>query len=238
MLVFTKIAGYEKDILPMLAVFAVGMYRILPLASASSSQAMTFASLLPSVETVVNLIEEEIDKKSGRALPAMVEKIEFQNVSFSYSNREVVLEDMSLTFENNKFYGIVGVSGSGKSTVIDLLSGVFKPQKGKVLVDGIDLNEVDASTWLCQLGLISQEAFIFSGTIEDNICFGVDAEDRDQDRIKEATRIAYADEFIDLLPEGYQTMVGGKRSQTFRGTKATISNRQGNLPGSTSTYFR
>ena len=220
MLVFTKVAGYEKDILPMLAVFAVGMYRILPLASASSSQAMTFASLLPSVETVVSLMEEEIDKKSGRALPAMVEKIEFQNVSFSYSNREVVLEDMSLTFENNKFYGIVGVSGSGKSTIIDLLSGFFKPQKGKVLVDGIDLNEVDASTWLCQLGLISQEAFIFSGTIEDNICFGVDAEDRDQDRIKEATRIAYADEFIDLLPEGCQTMVGE------RGVKLSGGQRQ------------
>ena len=132
----------------------------------------------------------------------------------------MVLKDLSLKFESNKFYGIVGLSGSGKSTIIDLMTGFYKPQKGRVLVDGVDLSEIDISTWLCQLGLISQEAFIFSGTIEDNICFGVDAENRDQNRIKEATRIAYADEFIHLLPQGYQTMVGE------RGVKLSGGQRQ------------
>lgn len=87
-------------------------------------------------------------------------------------------------------------------------------------MDGIDLNEVDASTWLCQLGLISQEAFIFSGTIEDNICFGVDVKDRNKSRIKEAARVAYVDEFVGLLPEGYQTMVGE------RGIKLSGGQRQ------------
>jgi ABC-type multidrug transport system fused ATPase/permease subunit len=217
---FMNLSGQEEEVLPMLAVFAVGMYRILPLSAAFSAQAMSFAAQLPSAETVASILGEENKDKKGRALPAMAEKIEFQNVSFSYSNREVVLEDMSLSFENNKFYGIVGVSGSGKSTIIDLIAGFFKPQKGRVLIDGVDLSDVDVSTWLCQLGLISQEAFIFSGTIEDNICFGVDAEDRDQSRIKEATQIAYADEFIDTLPEGYQTMVGE------RGVKLSGGQRQ------------
>ena len=204
----------------MLAVFAVGMYRVLPLSAACSAQAMSFAAQLPSAETVANILSEEIKDKKGLALPAMAEKIEFQNVSFSYSNREVVLEDMSLSFENNRFYGVVGISGSGKSTIIDLIAGFFKPQKGRVLIDGVDLSDVDVSTWLCQLGLISQEAFIFSGTIEDNICFGVGPEDRDQIRIKEATRIAYADEFIGALSEGYQTMVGE------RGVKLSGGQRQ------------
>jgi ABC-type multidrug transport system fused ATPase/permease subunit len=217
---FMNTSGQEKEIFPLLAVFAVGMYRILPLTAASSAQAMALAAQLPSAENVANILNDEIEEKKGPTLPAMAEKIELQNISFSYGNREVVLENISLTFESNKFYGIVGVSGSGKSTIIDLIAGFFKPQKGRVLIDGVDLSDADVSTWLCQLGLISQEAFIFSGTIEDNICFGVDAEDRDQNLIKEATQISYADEFIDTLPEGYQTMVGE------RGVKLSGGQRQ------------
>jgi len=220
LMIFTNISGQEKEVLPMLAVFAMGIYRILPLASASSSQMMSLASHLPSAEIVAQLIEEDIDKKTGHPIPPMSKKIELQNVTFSYGTREVVLKDISLTFEHNKSYGIVGVSGSGKSTIIDLIAGFFKPQEGKVLIDGVDLNGADVSTWLCQIGLISQDAFIFSGTLEDNICFGVDIKDRDQKRIKEAARIAYADEFIGSLPEGYQTIVGE------RGVKLSGGQRQ------------
>jgi ATP-binding cassette, subfamily B, bacterial PglK len=219
-LIFIEVSGFGKATFPTLAVFAVGIYRILPLAAATSSQALQLASLLPSAETVASLLQEELDAKKGRSISPMTSGVELQNVSFSYSDSDMVLKDLSLKFESNKFYGIVGVSGSGKSTIIDLIAGFYKPQKGRILVDGVDLGEIDISTWLCQLGLISQEAFIFSGTIEDNICFGVDAEDRDQNRIKEATRIAYADEFIDLLPQGYQTMVGE------RGVKLSGGQRQ------------
>jgi len=219
-LFFMEGTGFQKNTFPMLAVFAAGIYRILPLAAASSAQIMSFASLLPSAETVATILNEEVTEKARPAIPAMTKKIDFQNVSFSYNNRKIVMEDISLTLENNKFYGIVGISGSGKSTIIDLLAGFFKPQKGKILVDGKELSEFDTSTWLPQLGLISQDTFIFSGTIEDNICFGVAVEDRDQNRIKEAARVAYADEFIDVLPAGYQTMVGE------RGVKLSGGQRQ------------
>jgi len=217
---FMATPGKEGEILPVLTVFAVGMYRILPLAAASSAQAMALAAQLPSTETVANIIREEVEEKRDRKIPILAENIELQNISFSYGSREIVLKDLWLKFEINKFYGIVGISGSGKSTIIDLIAGFFKPQQGKVLIDGVDLNDSDVSTWLCQLGLISQEAFIFSGTIEDNICFGVNPEERDQNRIKEATRVAYADEFIDPLPQGYQTMVGE------RGVKLSGGQRQ------------
>jgi ABC-type multidrug transport system fused ATPase/permease subunit len=135
----------------------------------------------------------------------------------------MVLRDLSLKFESNKFYGVVGVSGGGKSTIIDLMTGFYKPQKGRILIDGVDMSKIDISTWLCQLGLISQESFIFSGTIEDNICFGVDAVDRDQNRIKEATRIAYADEFIDLLPQNYQTVVGERGAKLSGGQRQRLA---------------
>ncbi len=220
LLMFMQVSGFGKETFPVLAVFAVGMYRILPLAAGTSSRVLALAALLPSTETVASLLREELDTKKGHSISPMTSQLELQNVSFSYSASNMILKDLSLKFESNKFYGIVGVSGSGKSTIIDLLTGFYNPQQGRVLVDGVDLSEIDISTWLCQLGLISQEAFIFSGTIEDNICFGVGAENRDQNRIKEATRIAYADEFIHLLPQGYQTMVGE------RGVKLSGGQRQ------------
>jgi ABC-type multidrug transport system fused ATPase/permease subunit len=220
LIIFMQVSGVGKGTFPTLAVFAVGIYRILPLASGTSSKVLYLASLLPSAETVASLLGEELDTKKGCPLSPMTNRVEFQNVFFSYSGSDMVLKDLSLKFESNKLYGIVGVSGSGKSTIIDIMTGFYKPQKGRVLVDGVDLSEIDITTWLCQVGLISQEAFIFSGTIEDNICFGVDAVDRDQNRIKEATQIAYADEFIDLLPQGCQTMVGE------RGVKLSGGQRQ------------
>ena len=223
LIMFENLSGQGKEVFPVLAVFAVGLFRILPLAAASSSQAMSLAAFLPSAETIANILREEVEEKRGHALPRIAEKVEFQNVSFSYSNREVVLEDLSLKFENKKFYGVVGVSGSGKSTIIDLIAGFFKPQKGRVLIDGVDLNDADVSTWLCQIGLISQDAFIFSGTIEDNICFGVDDEYRNKDRVKEATRIAYADEFIDMFPEVYQTIVGEKGVKLSGGQRQRLA---------------
>ena len=201
-------SGFGKETFPILAVFAVGMYRILPLAAGTSAQAMALASLLPSAETVASLLQEEPDTKKGLSIAPMTSRVEFQNVSYSYSGRDTVLKNLSLKFENNKFYGIVGVSGSGKSTIVDLIAGFFKPQRGQVLVDGVNIKDVNISTWRSQLGIISQEAFIFSGTIEENICFGVEVESRDQSRMMEAARVAYAHEFIEQLPEGYQTLVG------------------------------
>ena len=218
--IFMQVSGQGKETFPILAVFAVGIFRIIPLTAGASSQAINLAALLPSAETIATLLRQETEIKKGSPAPLMTNQIEFENVSFSYSGRKTVLEDLSLKFENNKFYGIVGVSGSGKSTIVDLIAGFFKPQKGRVLIDNIDLEDADISTWLGQVGIISQEAFIFSGTIEDNICFGVDTESRDLSRMKEAAGIAYADEFIDQLPEGYQTLVGE------RGVKLSGGQRQ------------
>ena len=220
LLVFMQVSGFGKETFPILAVFAVGVYRILPLAAGTSSQAMLFASLLPSVETVASLLWEEPKTKNGRSISPITSRVEFQNVSFSYSGSDTVLKDLSLKFESNKFYGIVGISGSGKSTIVDLIAGFFKPQSGQVLVDGVDLKDVNNSTWLSQLGIISQDAFLFSGTIEENICFGIEVESRDSNRMIEAARVAYAHEFIEQLPKGYQTLVGE------RGVKLSGGQRQ------------
>ena len=212
--------GQAENLIPMLAVFGVGLYRVLPLTAGISAQIMTFASTLPSTEAVADLLKESKKINSGYDISTIQKNIEFRNVSFAYKGRESVLKDISLKFEKNKFYGIVGASGSGKSTIIDLIAGFFNPQQGQVLIDGIDLANSNKKTWLYQLGLISQDTFIFSGTIEDNICLGVDFENRDKNRLKKAAQIAYAEEFIDPLPEGYQTIIGE------RGVKLSGGQRQ------------
>ncbi len=190
------------------ALLFAGIFRIIPLASASSSLSMAIASQLPSVEIIANLLKENSELKKSLPSPTFKKVIEFQNISFAYKGLNFVLRDLSLKFKAENFYGIVGTSGSGKSTVIDLLAGFFKPQKGKVLVDGMNLNDLDINSWLYQLGLVSQDAFIFSGTIEDNICFGIAMENRDKDRIREAAKISQISEFVEQLPMGYQALVG------------------------------
>jgi len=127
LLIFMQVSGVGKETFPTLAVFAVGIYRILPLAAGTSSRVLLLASLLPSAETVASLIREELDTKKGCSISPMTNRVELQNVSFSYSGSDIVLKDLSLKFESNKFYGIVGVSGSGKSTIIDLMTGFYKP---------------------------------------------------------------------------------------------------------------
>jgi ATP-binding cassette, subfamily B, bacterial PglK len=200
--------GFDENIMPMFALIFAGIFRIIPLASASSSLSMGIASYLPSVEIVASLLRTKSEQNKGVPFSTFKNEIEFKNISFGYKDLDFVLRDLSLKFKAKNFYGIVGPTGSGKSTIADILAGFFTPQKGKVLVDGINLNDININSWLYKLGVVSQDSFVFSGTIEDNICFGIKAENRDQDKIKQAAKVSQLSEFIEQLPMGYQTSVG------------------------------
>ena len=215
--------GNEKSggvFMPVAAVFGAALYRMLPLIAGASNQTMNIAALVPSAERVAALLEEKTPRAGGIPVASLQTSIVFEKVSFGYNSRDLVLSEVSLTFEQNRFYGIVGSSGGGKSTIIDLLSGFYTPQKGRVLVDGMDLRDVDIRSWFAQLGVISQENFLFSGTIEDNICFGVEELDRDEARMEDSARVAFAHDFIKELPQGYKTPVGE------RGVKLSGGQRQ------------
>ncbi len=198
----------SAGIMPALAVFAAALFRILPLASAASANALGLAALLPSVNTVAALLVVDEEKVKDRELPPFSREIYLDRVSFSYANREKALDEVSLIIHPNKFYGIVGESGSGKSTLIDLLLGFITPQEGEVRIDGVDMKMVNPDTWLRQLGIISQETYIFSGTIAENICFGLDKERWDRGRLLEACRVACILDFIEGLTEGFDTKIG------------------------------
>lgn len=168
-------------------------------------------------------IEDE-DKKTINqtlALPKCHD-IVIRNLSFSYdgSDRNHILEDISLHIPSNKVTAIVGASGSGKTTLIKLLIGFYMPQKGDIIVGGIPLKNLNSHVWRAHAGCVLQDGFIFSDSIANNIAVGVDNPDRQ--RIVRAVEIANIREFIDSLPLGYNTIIGMEGNGISQGQRQRI----------------
>ena len=119
-----------------------------------------------------------------------------------------------MSFEKGKVTAIVGTSGAGKTTIINLILGLFEPTEGTITVDGIPLQELKQETWLSKIGFVSQETFTYHSTVSDNIMIG--RTDRSDESIAKAAKVANAHGFISELDEGYQTVIG-ERGMKFSG---------------------
>lgn len=145
------------------------------------------------------------DLPDAKPLVVTEAKIEFRNVSFAYGN-ERVLDGVTLTAEGGKTTALVGPSGAGKSTVISLIPRFYDPKEGQILIDGQDIAHITKQSLRRQLAYVSQQPYLFEGTIRDNIRYGrPEATDED---IEKAARLAYAHDFILAQPQGYDTPVG------------------------------
>lgn len=145
------------------------------------------------------------DLPDAKPLVVTEAKIEFRNVSFAYGN-ESVLDGVTLTAEGGKTTALVGPSGAGKSTVISLIPRFYDPGEGQILIDGQDIAHITKQSLRRQLAYVSQQPYLFEGTIRDNIRYGrPEATDED---IEKAARLAYAHDFILAQPQGYDTPVG------------------------------
>ena len=150
-----------------------------------------------------------------------------KNVSFKFpyepKRAPHAFKDVSFSIAEREFVSIVGPSGCGKSTLVDLIVGLYPPAEGKVLVDGHDLHNITLGDWRRSIGFVSQNAYIFSGTIEENIAFGSEEGSVDQDRLKEAAEVAGFLEVIERLPNGYQTEVGEKGFKLSGGERQRLA---------------
>lgn len=136
-------------------------------------------------------------------------EIEFRNVSFRYPGTErLVLDDVSFRIPAGSTVALVGPTGAGKSTVVALIARLYDPDEGAILLDGVPLPRLSLRELRGAIGLVPQEAFVFSETIADNIAMGLDTGERREERIREAARIARLEEAIAGFPEGYQTRLG------------------------------
>lgn len=148
-------------------------------------------------------------------------EIEFDNVTFGYTPDVPVLRDISFSVKPGETVALVGVTGSGKTTVTKLLSRLYDPQQGKITIDGVDLNDWSIQSLRSQMALVEQDIFLFSKSVYDNITLGIKRISKD--RVIEAAKMAFAHDFIENLDNGYDTIIGERGSTLSGGQKQRIA---------------
>jgi ABC-type multidrug transport system fused ATPase/permease subunit len=138
-------------------------------------------------------------------MPPIHGGVELRDVSFAYRGDARVLHAVNLTIEPGQTVALVGPTGAGKSSIVNLIARFYEASEGMVLIDGIDVRDVTQHSLRRQMGLVSQDPFLFAGTIADNIRFG--RQDVSDDAVEEAARLANAHDFIAALPDGYATEI-------------------------------
>ena len=181
-------------------------------------------SALAGAERLVPLLEEE-DRQITNEVPREfkhIESIDFKHVWFSYDNNDVyALKDFTLSIKAGEFIGIVGPSGSGKSTLLSLLMGLYKPTKGAIYINGIDIANYDSSVLRHLMGYVFQQAYLFKGSIKDNLTL-FDTSISYDDMVAAAKQVNL-DSMIEQLPEGYHTPVGYLGSLLSDGQKQLLA---------------
>jgi ATP-binding cassette subfamily B protein len=162
------------------------------------------------------------DKPGAVELPPVQGRLAFENVTFRYFNSgDPVLNDVSFVAEPGQTIALLGATGSGKTTIINLIPRFYDPTQGRITIDGHDLREVTLDSLRSQIGIVLQETTLFAGTIRENIAFG--RPDASLEEIQAAARAAAAHEFIESFPQGYETPVGERGATLSGGQKQRIA---------------
>jgi ATP-binding cassette, subfamily B, bacterial len=179
---------------------------------------------MASSRRILDLIEAPIsirDASNARPLEDVRGQIEFRHIDFGYASGERVLHDINLTIAAGSTVAFVGQTGSGKSTLVKLLLRFYQPDSGQVLIDGQPIDAVSLQSLRRKIGLVSQDVFLFQGTIAENIAYG--SPNASLERVREVARAAEATEFIDRLPQGYDTVVGERGQKLSGGQRQRLS---------------
>jgi ATP-binding cassette subfamily B multidrug efflux pump len=181
-------------------------------------------SALAGAERIFELIDTQpdlTDAPNAVDMPPIVGRIEFDGVSFRYKTEEPVLDNINLVAEPGQTVALVGPTGAGKTTLVNLMGRFYEVSEGTVRIDGRDVRQVKQASLRAQMGLVLQDTFLFSGTIMDNIRYGrLDAGD---DEVIEAARLANADGFITHMPAGYQTELSEQGRNLSQGQRQLIA---------------
>ena len=176
---------------------------------------------LERTREVLNEQQEDKDPRRTIVMPEIRGSVEFDHVDFSYEKGKQVLHDVSFVSEPGTVTALVGSSGSGKSTIIGLITAFNTPDAGMIRIDGIDLSKAQLASYRTQLGVVLQESFLFDGTIRDNVAFSRPLSTEAQ--IREACRIANVDEFVSRFADGYDTIVGERGVKLSGGQRQRVS---------------
>lgn len=184
----------------------------------------TFINNMAYLERIFETIDEPVeiaDHPDAVPMPEIKGEVEFHNVSFGYEKEVRVLKDVSFRVRPGESVALVGHTGSGKTTIINLLSRFYDCTEGMITIDGQDISRVQRETMRRQMGLMMQESFVFSGTVMDNLRYGnLDADD---ETLKRAARLVCAESFILRLPNGYNTYLGEGGTALSQGEKQLLA---------------
>ncbi|MEM8808504.1 MAG: ABC transporter ATP-binding protein [Cyanobacteria bacterium P01_G01_bin.38] len=177
-----------------------------------------------SVERVFEIFAEAptlVERKDAISMPHVTGKVEYRNIHFAYASNKSVFSHLSLLVQPGEVVALVGPSGAGKTTLVNLLPRFYDPQQGQVLIDGIDVRDVTLTSLRHQIGIVPQETTLFSGTIAQNIAYG--QTNLDYDAIEKAARIANAHDFIKQFSQGYHTWVGERGVNLSGGQRQRVA---------------
>jgi ATP-binding cassette, subfamily B, bacterial len=178
---------------------------------------------MASTRRVMDLLNtpKPIDNTGTRSIDQVQGDVAFQDVGFAYAGNLPLFENLSLLVPTGQTIGIVGATGSGKSTISKLLLRLYEIQGGVISIDGIDIREFHTSDLRRNIGLVSQDVFLFYGTVRENIAYGMP--NANFEKIQAAAKVAEAHEFIQALPQGYDTIVGERGQKLSGGQRQRIS---------------
>jgi ATP-binding cassette subfamily B protein len=189
-----------------------------------SSMANTIQLTIASAERVFELLdepEEPADPRPARAVPTPRGEVRIEHMSFSYKPETPLIEDMSIDVQPGQMVAIVGHTGAGKTTLVNLLMRFYDINAGAIRVDGVDIREMTRGGLRKIFGMVLQDTWLFSGTIRDNIAYG--REDATEDEIVRAAKAAHADHFVRTLPENYNTIINEEATNLSQGQKQLLT---------------
>ena len=214
----------NNNLLPILGTFFITLQR---LNKRIGGVMMAYGNLqdnssrITRLNQILSIKDDQIIRNGGLKLNSRINSIILNDVDFSYNKKDLVLKKINFEIKKGEAIALVGISGSGKSSIVDLLGGLYKPNAGEILINGMSINAIDLNDWRKRIAIVNQDTFLFNKSINSNLGFG--NKKLSNSEIKKACKYSKADEFIEKLPESYNTVIGERGFKLSGGQRQRIS---------------
>jgi len=215
-------------VLPILSVYALASFKLLPAFQQIYGSLSTLKASIPAFESIhQDLINSTLQQltipKSEQGCLQLKQQITFEDITFNYPGKsKPVLKALNMSISANSVVGIVGSSGAGKSTIIDILLSLISPQNGHLKIDGEIIDKKNRRLWQNSLGFVPQSIFLSEGSIAENIAFGIPQNQIDLDKVKKALTLSHLNEMVQALEKGIDTKVGERGVQLSGGQRQRV----------------